>query len=47
MKTNGDNRRPKKNWHLNIKMDDSEMNYYLDYLKKNERRLIRESCCCV
>ena len=47
MKTNGNNRKPKKNWQHNIKMSDKEMRYWLDYLSKNEKRLIEESCCCV
>jgi len=32
----------KKNWRYNIKMSQREMKYYLDYLKKNEKRLIEE-----
>ena len=34
----------KKNWKYNIKMSDKEMKYWLDYLKKNEKRLIEECC---
>ena len=37
----------KKNWKENIKMSEKEMKYWLDYLKRNEKRLIRESCCCI
>ena len=37
----------KKNWKYNIKMSDKEMKDWLDYLKMNEKRLIRESCCCL
>jgi hypothetical protein len=35
----------KKNWKYNIKMTDEEIQYWLDYLKRNEKRLIKESCC--
>ncbi len=38
MKTNGDNKKPKKNWKHNIKISDKEMRYWLDYLAKNEKR---------
>ena len=34
----------KKNWKYNIKMSDKEIQYWLDYLKRNEKRLIKESC---
>jgi hypothetical protein len=38
----------KKNWKYKIKMSEKEMKYWLDYLKKNEKRLIEElSSCCV
>ena len=37
----------KNNWKYNIKMTDKEIQYWLDYLKRNEKRLIRESCCYV
>ena len=34
----------KKNWKYKIKMSEKEMKYWLDYLKKNEKRLIEECC---
>ncbi len=37
----------KKNWKQHIKMSDREMKYWMKYLKENEERLIKESCCCV
>lgn len=33
-----------KNWKYNIKMSDKEMKFWLEYLKRNEKRLIKESC---
>ena len=35
----------KKNWKRHIKMSDREMEYWMNYLKKNEKRLIQESLC--
>ena len=35
----------KKNWKRHIKMSDREMKYWMEYLKKNEKRLIQESLC--
>ena len=35
----------KKNWRYKIVMSDKEMKYWLSFLKKNEKRLIKESCC--
>jgi hypothetical protein len=32
----------KKNWRYNIQMSQKEMKYWLDYLKKNEKRLDEE-----
>ena len=40
------NRGQKKNWKRHIKMSDREMKYWLEYLRKNEERLIKEICCC-
>ena len=35
----------KKNWRDNLpEVSDKEMKYWLDYLKKNEKRLIEECC---
>ena len=31
-----------KNWRYNIKMSEKEMKFLLDYLKRNEKRLIEE-----
>ena len=33
----------KKNWKYKIVMSEKEMRYWLDYLKKNEKRL-KEEC---
>ena len=35
----------KKNWKQHIKMSEREMKYWMEYLKKNEKRLIQESLC--
>ena len=35
----------KKNWKDNIKMSESEMKYWMKFLKENEERLIQESIC--
>ena len=40
-------RNQKKKWKYNITMSDKDMRYWLDYLKRNEKTLIRENCCYV
>ena len=35
----------KKNWKQHIKTSEREMRYWMEYLKKNEKRLIQESLC--
>ena len=37
----------KKNWKQHIKMSENEMKYWMEYLKKNEKRLIQESLECL